>query len=212
MRWWSKGSLRNDDAGDGYENVTLKVNLLCLKLYRAYSISFNSSNVGNSFWNWILKDYNKVLEKKRKLLSLLPSSTKRKAVSRCSRATTGLEMYKKAWCTCKVVVALCRSRCRRGRRCVDVTCVLAWVSGLPKGIGEGRFLMTSLQLGQMQGSGHEKSVKHGGLILGRRRWRTVGINFLKVTSHGGFTLFFYSVRKSSLLWLVTSHIKDEQSR
>ena len=44
----SSGSLRNDD-GDYYENVTQKVNLRCLKLSRAYSISFNSSNVGKSF-------------------------------------------------------------------------------------------------------------------------------------------------------------------
>ena len=38
------GSLSNDD-GDGYENVTGKVNSRCFKLYRAYFISFNSSNV-----------------------------------------------------------------------------------------------------------------------------------------------------------------------
>ena len=31
------------------------MNSLCLKLYRAYSNSFNSSNVGNFFWSWILK-------------------------------------------------------------------------------------------------------------------------------------------------------------
>ena len=35
---------------DGYKNVTYKVNLReCFKLNRAYSISFNSSNVGNCF-------------------------------------------------------------------------------------------------------------------------------------------------------------------
>ena len=28
----------------------------CFRLYRAYSISFNSSNVGNFFWRWILTD------------------------------------------------------------------------------------------------------------------------------------------------------------
>ena len=37
------GSLNNDD-GDGYESVTLKMSLRCLKLYRAYSVSFNPSN------------------------------------------------------------------------------------------------------------------------------------------------------------------------
>ena len=39
------GSLRNED-GNGYENVTQKVNLRCLKLNRAYSVSFNLSMVG----------------------------------------------------------------------------------------------------------------------------------------------------------------------
>ena len=34
---------------DGCENVTWKVNLRCLKLYRAYAIQFNSSDVGNFF-------------------------------------------------------------------------------------------------------------------------------------------------------------------
>ena len=41
----------SNDNGDGYENVTYKVNLRCLKLNRAYSISLNSSNVGKVFWS-----------------------------------------------------------------------------------------------------------------------------------------------------------------
>ena len=40
------GSLHN-----GYKNVNQKVNLCCLKLNRAYSMSFNSSNVGKFFWS-----------------------------------------------------------------------------------------------------------------------------------------------------------------
>ena len=40
------GSLSNNE-GDGYENVTEKVNLLCLKPYLAYSMS----NDGNCFWS-----------------------------------------------------------------------------------------------------------------------------------------------------------------
>ena len=50
------------------ENVTWKVNLRCLKLYRAYSISFNSSNVGKFFWSWILNDCIKVQENKKKVV------------------------------------------------------------------------------------------------------------------------------------------------
>ena len=38
----------------------------CLKLYRLYSISFNSSNVGNFFRSWILKDCIEVQEKKKR--------------------------------------------------------------------------------------------------------------------------------------------------
>ena len=42
------GSLSNNN-GDGYENVTWKVNSFRFKLFRDYSISFNSSNVGHFF-------------------------------------------------------------------------------------------------------------------------------------------------------------------
>ena len=78
------------------------------KLYRAYSISFTSSNVDKCFWSWILMDCIKVQEKKRKLLSCVPVLDKTwiQAFSRCSRATTAKKCTKKAWCTCKVVVLL----------------------------------------------------------------------------------------------------------
>ena len=49
------GSLSNSDR-DGYENVTFKKSeFALLKICRAYSVSFNSSNVGKFFWSWILK-------------------------------------------------------------------------------------------------------------------------------------------------------------
>ena len=51
------GSLSNND-GNGYKNITSKVNSLCCKLYFTFSISFNSANNGAFFWSWILKDYN----------------------------------------------------------------------------------------------------------------------------------------------------------
>ena len=95
------GSLSNND-GDGYKTSH------CFKLYRAYSISFTSLNVGKCFWSWILKECIKVQEKKRKLLSCFPVLDKTwiQALSRCSRATTAKKCTKKAWCTCKVVVLL----------------------------------------------------------------------------------------------------------
>ena len=73
------GNLKNQDE-DGYENVTTKGNSRCLKRYRAYSISFNSSNVGKCFWSWILKDCIKVLEKERKLLSCVPVLDKKSEI------------------------------------------------------------------------------------------------------------------------------------
>ena len=51
------------------------------KIYRAFSISFNPSHVGNFFWSEILKDFIKVQEKKRLSLVFL-SSTKRPHESR----------------------------------------------------------------------------------------------------------------------------------
>ena len=44
------GSLSKNE-GDGYENGAQKVNSRYFKLYRAYSNSFNSPNVGNLFFS-----------------------------------------------------------------------------------------------------------------------------------------------------------------
>ena len=41
--------LKQQNDGDGYENVTQKVNSRCLKLNRTYSISFNSSRTVSKF-------------------------------------------------------------------------------------------------------------------------------------------------------------------
>ena len=56
-------------TGRATKTFTYKVNLRCLKLNRAYSISFNSSNVVKFFWSWILKDCIKVQEKKKKVVA-----------------------------------------------------------------------------------------------------------------------------------------------
>ena len=63
------GSLSDKD-GDGYERVPEKVNSRYFKLYRAYSTSFNSSNVGECYWIWILKDSIRWKEKKKKVVPL----------------------------------------------------------------------------------------------------------------------------------------------
>ena len=63
------GSLSNND-GDGQENVSFKVCSCWFKLYRAYSISLYSSDVGESFWSCVLKDCIRVQEKKKRVVVL----------------------------------------------------------------------------------------------------------------------------------------------
>ena len=87
----SLGSLSNND-GDGYENVTLKVNSRCFKLYRAYYISIKSSNVGH------------VLELNSK--RLFRSSGKEKE-SRCVVITSSTK--REIWYV-HVVLVQCRQR------------------------------------------------------------------------------------------------------
>ena len=69
--WEWIGSLSNSE-GDVYENVALKVKSRCLKLYLAYSISFNSSSDGSFFWSWTLNDCVEVQEKKKKVVVFCP--------------------------------------------------------------------------------------------------------------------------------------------
>ena len=52
----------------------LKSYVALLKIYRDYSNSINSSNVGNfCFWSWIVKDCIEVQEKKKKVVVLCSS-------------------------------------------------------------------------------------------------------------------------------------------
>ena len=57
---WKQALSKND--GGGYENVTYKVKKRCFKLYLAYSISFNSSNVGNLNSNRLFRSLGKEKE------------------------------------------------------------------------------------------------------------------------------------------------------
>ena len=100
-----KGSLGNND---GYGNTNKKVNSRCLKLYSAYSISFNLSYVGKFFCCWILKDFIKVHEKKKNVVYLC-SRPRQNAKNRHFHVVVvhwRLRNVQKAWCTCKVVVLL----------------------------------------------------------------------------------------------------------
>ena len=80
---------------------------LLQKRYRAYSISFNSSNVGNFFGGELdSKNFIKVQEKKTKVVVLCsrPPQNVKLGIFTSLSCSDCKEMYKKAWCTCKAVV------------------------------------------------------------------------------------------------------------
>ena len=109
----------------------------CFKLYRAYSISFNSSNLGNFIWSWILKDCIEA-QKKKKVVALCtrPPQKVNQAFTRRSHTVTAKKCTKKAWCTCKVVVlpietycsVLRRPRWRHRRRCLSTLIGIVWTT------------------------------------------------------------------------------------
>ena len=108
------GSLRNND-GDGYENVTWKVNSGCFKLNNAYSVSFNSSNVGSFFWSWIFIEGQ---EKKKKVFvwcSLSPQNVQWR-----QRNVQKSVIHVQSCCFADLNLLLfCRSRWRRRLRCLS---------------------------------------------------------------------------------------------
>ena len=86
--------------GDGYENVTSKVNSRSFKRNRAYFIYVNSSNVGSFFWSisWILKNCIEVQEKKGSRSRIFTSFSRR------SGAVTAMQCTKKRDARAKVHV------------------------------------------------------------------------------------------------------------
>ena len=66
------GTLSNDDDDDGSENITKKINLRLLKLYRVYLEPLNSSNAGDFSWCWVLKGFLHVQIEKGKFIVVCP--------------------------------------------------------------------------------------------------------------------------------------------
>ena len=117
-----------------------KLNLRCFQLYRAYSNSFNSWNVGKFFWSWIVKKLSKFRKRKRKSLSCVHvlDKTWNKVLFRYSRAATAKKCTKNLMqlhncCLANLNLLLfCRSRCLRRCRClsylIDIKHLLVWLS------------------------------------------------------------------------------------
>ena len=93
----------------------------CFKLYRAYSISFISSNVGNIFLSWILKDCIKIQEKKQKVVVLFSRPQFHAVVVHWwQRNVQTKVMHVQSCCFANLNQLLfCRSRWRRRRRCLN---------------------------------------------------------------------------------------------
>ena len=108
-----------------------------LQLNRAYSISFNSSDVAIFFWSWNLKDCIEVQEKKNKVFASLSPAPGRCLVSTFStnREIRNFHVVVEQWrqrnvlkrsvmhvqgcCLANLnLLFFCRSRWCRGRRCL----------------------------------------------------------------------------------------------
>ena len=76
---WNTESLwsLSNNNGASSKNLTWKVHSHCFKLYCTYSISFNSSNVGNFFWSWIIRLYQSSGKEKESCCLVLRSLAKR---------------------------------------------------------------------------------------------------------------------------------------
>ena len=81
LGFWEQilGSLRKND-GDGYATSLKKVKSRCFKLYRAYSISFNSSNVGNFFLDLNFKKLYQSSGKEKQRRCLVFTSSKKREI------------------------------------------------------------------------------------------------------------------------------------
>ena len=81
LGFWEQilGSLSKND-GDGYATSLKKVKSRCFKLYRAYSISFNSSNVGNFFLDLNFKKLYQSSGKEKQRRCLVFTSSKKREI------------------------------------------------------------------------------------------------------------------------------------
>ena len=106
--WEQTGSLSKND-GDGYGNVSLKLKSRCFKNFIALIPSRSIRQMlAIFFWIWNLKIFIKVQEKKTKVVVVCsrPPQNLKFGIFTSLSCSDGKEMYKKAWCTCKVVVLL----------------------------------------------------------------------------------------------------------
>ena len=114
------------------------MNSRCFKLYRAYSIPFDSSNVGNFFRVEFLRTDQSAGKEKESGCPAFPSATKRAfthfhvvVVQRRQRNVQKSVTHVQSCCSAYLnLLFFCRSRCRRRRRCLSSLPFLA-INSLP---------------------------------------------------------------------------------
>ena len=89
------GSISNKDGGTATKTSLKNMCWRCFKVYRAFSISFISSNVGEFFWSWTLKVFIIVQEKKKSVVVLCSQNGKLGSFTYSHWCNDGKEMPKK---------------------------------------------------------------------------------------------------------------------
>ena len=106
-----KGSYGGDGDDDGRQNVPEKVNSRPFNLHRDYFQSLTLSDVGEPSESWIPENPIKIQKERGNFVvaCVLPLHNVKLGIFTSWSCSDGKEMYKKAWCTCKMVVLLIKS-------------------------------------------------------------------------------------------------------
>ena len=98
--------LKHSTTADSHENVIFFQSISWL-----FQLAYFVTNASELFWSWISINHIQVHKEKENFViaCLRPSQNVKLGIFTGSRAVNGKEMYKKAWCTCKVVVLPCFS-------------------------------------------------------------------------------------------------------
>ena len=97
--------LKDSTTADSHENVIFFQSISWL-----FQLAYFVTNASELFWSWILSTISKFMKRMNFVIACLrPSQNVKLGIFTGSRAVDSKEMYKKAWCTCKVVVLPCFS-------------------------------------------------------------------------------------------------------
>ena len=127
------GSLSNMNDGKSYKNVTWKVNMPCLKLNRAYSISFNSSVLASISGTEFLKTVSNFGRWERNSLSHVAHKTWNKEVFASKSRSDNKEVYNVFFKACLTSIALLTFSLPSASSLLKLPVVFAWftcVAGL----------------------------------------------------------------------------------